>query len=336
MVQANQSIKFTVAQLGDLNRADAEHSVIIASGVQRAFEFEMYPKRFPIDVNRYKLPNTGLDLETAAQDVLRRFKWPRPLILLTSHPYSDSDYGHKSEYFFYAGGLYNDDVTIISSYLWDNLPGARPLQPYLLFEFADLMLDRLTDLTSHSETRGCLFDYCDDPKDIDLGFENGPLCNSCEQITYKELRSGMLSLEQLASVRKLYNRAVGKKVCFVVMPFKRELRPTYDAISSALKDEHWTVIRADEIGRPRRITDAIMQAILTSDLVVADLTGTNPNVFYELGAAHAIGCDVILLTQETSIPFDVTTEQTIFYRMTKRGIQELTQTVRRLAGSGRA
>jgi hypothetical protein len=55
MVQANQSIKFTVAQLGDLNRADAEHCVIIASGVQRAFEFEMYTKRFPIDVNRYKL-----------------------------------------------------------------------------------------------------------------------------------------------------------------------------------------------------------------------------------------------------------------------------------------
>ena len=137
-------------------------------------------------------------------------------------------------------------------------------------------------------------------------------------------------------MRKLFNRAVGKKVCFVVMPFKRELRSVYEAISIVLQEQHWTVIRGDEIGRPRRITDAIMQAILASDLVIADITDSNPNVFYELGVAHATACDVILLTQERTIPFDIANERTIFYKRNPQGIQELIDNLKRLAGSGRA
>ena len=94
------------------------------------------------------------------------------------------------------------------------------------------------------------------------------------------------------------------------------------------------MIRADEIVHPRRITDAILQATLLSDLVVADLTGSNPNVFYELGLAHASGCDVIMITQESKIPFDVTTESTIFYKPHEKGFRELERQLHRLVGTG--
>ncbi|MEW6212609.1 MAG: hypothetical protein AB1631_30065 [Acidobacteriota bacterium] len=144
-----------------------------------------------------------------------------------------------------------------------------------------------------------------------------------------------MTIEQVASVKKLFNRAIGRKVCFVVMPFKQGMRPVYDSIAMALREEQWAVTRADEIALPRRITDSIMEAISMSDLVVADITGNNPNVFYELGVAHAIGCDVILLTQDERIPFDISIEKAIIYKPHQRGREEMVKKLKHLAGSGR-
>jgi len=254
---------------------------------------------------------------------------------LTSAPFSDRDYGTDPEYFFHSmTGVNNDDVALISTYLWEHLPGRRRVQPFLLYELAETALDWCIDIPCHDETRGCLCDYCEDPKDIDRGFELGPFCNSCEQHIEHELRLGTMGAEQIASVRRLFNRAVERKVCFVVMPFRRELEPVYEAIGSVLRDKGWTVVRADEIERPRSITDAIMQAIFMSDLVVADLTGNNENVYYELGVAHTVGCDTIILTQETSIPFDIKTEQTVFYKNNKPGIAHLVNRLKKIAGRG--
>jgi hypothetical protein len=175
-----------------------------------------------------------------------------------------------------------------------------------------------------------LLDYCFDFEDIDAVFKSEGLCGRCQRDLDAKLRHGEITLEQTAAALKLFNRTCDRKVCFMVMPFRRELKPIYQAISQALSEKGWIVRRADEIVRPRRITDAILQAILTSDLVVADLTGSNPNVFYELGLAHAIGCDVILLTQENRIPFDVSTESTIFYRPHKKGLNALLERLQRL------
>jgi hypothetical protein len=281
-------------------------------------------------------PNSGIDLEAAARPLIKKIE-PRPLILLTSAPFTDQDHGKIPEYFFFlSSNVVEDDVIILSTYPWDHLPGKRRLEPFILYQLATIILDSLTDLYHHDDTRGCLFDYCEDPKDIDRGFELGPLCNSCGHKVNNQLRGGSMEIEDYASAIKLYNTACGRKVCFVVMPFKRELKPVYDTICEVLRKDHWTVIRADEIGRPRRITDAIMQAIFTSDLIIADLTGNNPNVFYELGVAHAIGCDVILLTQEQTIPFDIITERTIFYKKTAQGIKELASNLHWLASGKRS
>ncbi len=329
-------MNFTVAQFGDLKRAEVEHILETASSIQRVFEFELYAQRFTLNTNRYKLRNRGIDIEAAARPLLKKLKMLSPVILLTSAPFTDQDHAQFPKYFFYSGAVGDDDVSIISTYPWEHLPGKRKLEPFVLYELAQLVMERCTVLSYHSETRGCLFDYCEDPIDIDQGFKFGPFCDSCEQSLGIQLRSGDLNHEDFASAKKLYNRATGKKVCFVVMPFKRELKPVYDVIGNVLQKTQWTVQRADEIGRPRRITDAIMQAILTSDLIVADLTGNNPNVFYELGVAHAIGCDVILLTQERTIPFDIATERTIFYENSPQGIQELAIKLKWLASGRKA
>jgi guanylate kinase len=93
--------------------------------------------------------------------------------------------------------------------------------------------------------------------------------------------------------------------CFVLMPFREELRPVYeDHIAKVCKDLGISVSRADQIFSASPIMEDIREAVLTARYIVADLTDFNPNVFYELGICHALGKQVILITQNPNVPFD--------------------------------
>jgi nucleoside 2-deoxyribosyltransferase len=66
-------------------------------------------------------------------------------------------------------------------------------------------------------------------------------------------------------------------------------------------------LRADDVYRPGVILQDIIRGIIESDVIVADITPTIPNVFYELGYAHALQKPTILLAnrQIEKLPFDV-------------------------------
>jgi len=66
------------------------------------------------------------------------------------------------------------------------------------------------------------------------------------------------------------------------------------------------VFRADDIAAPGKITDQIMEAIGSSDAIIADITDTNPNVMWELGYAQALEKPVVILNQDVEqSPFDL-------------------------------
>jgi hypothetical protein len=76
----------------------------------------------------------------------------------------------------------------------------------------------------------------------------------------------------------------------------------------------YEVVRADEISEPGTINLQVLKRIVDSEIVIADLTGTNPNVMYELAIRHAIRKPVILLISNgEKIPFDIAAERAIFY-----------------------
>ncbi|MFZ1102237.1 MAG: pentapeptide repeat-containing protein, partial [Hyphomicrobiaceae bacterium] len=82
-------------------------------------------------------------------------------------------------------------------------------------------------------------------------------------------------------------------------------------------------IRGDEVSG-RIILQDIWQKINESAVIVADLTASNPNVFYELGIAHTIGRDVVPIAQVGQrVPFDQTPFRTIFYRADNEGMRPL-------------
>jgi len=122
-----------------------------------------------------------------------------------------------------------------------------------------------------------------------------------------------------------------KKTAFVIAPIgerKSEIRRWSDEVSKSLiepiaKKLGYTAVRADQISRTGLITNQIMSHIFNDALVIADLTGYNPNVFYELGVRHTIQKPVIILIDaEDKIPFDLTNSRAIKLHKDWSGLDE--------------
>lgn len=102
---------------------------------------------------------------------------------------------------------------------------------------------------------------------------------------------------------------------FVLMPFASEFDDIYEyLIQGALSDAGFIVSRADDIRNQRNILADVVQAITNCDLIIADISTANPNVYYELGLAHAFGKPVILLAQDIDdVPFDLQSYRILTY-----------------------
>lgn len=104
-------------------------------------------------------------------------------------------------------------------------------------------------------------------------------------------------------------------LCFVIMPFSKPFDDVYRAIIvPSVRQAGLEVMRADEMFTPGSIMEQIRSAIQQSRLCVADLTGRNPNILYELGIAQTLGKPCILLTQDMKdVPFDIRQYRVIQY-----------------------
>ena len=108
------------------------------------------------------------------------------------------------------------------------------------------------------------------------------------------------------------------KVCFVLSPIGGEnssIRKRADNVLDHIirpAAPGYTVVRADKIAAPGHITTQIFHHVLEAPLVVADLTGHNANVFYELAVRHVVRKPVIhMIDAAEPIPFDVAPQRTI-------------------------
>ncbi|WP_127580520.1 hypothetical protein [Paenibacillus koleovorans] len=117
---------------------------------------------------------------------------------------------------------------------------------------------------------------------------------------------------------------------FVIMPFDEELSSLY----LHLKERFCEVAyfqRADDLLNQQNILKDIVQPIFKADLILADLTGLNANVFYELGLAHAFRKNVVLVTQDISeLPFDLRSYRVIEYSTHFAKIKSFEENISRL------
>lgn len=117
----------------------------------------------------------------------------------------------------------------------------------------------------------------------------------------------------------------GKIRCFIVMPFSLEWSDdVHQTLSGSCKALAVQPMRGDDVFTPTDILVDIWQSINVADFVIADITGRNPNVLYELGIAHTLAKPVLIISQSAGdIPIDLSTRRIIIYGQTDSRWQEM-------------
>lgn len=110
------------------------------------------------------------------------------------------------------------------------------------------------------------------------------------------------------------------KTCFFIAPIGEpgsEIRRRSDRIlkyivAPVVAQCGYTALRADQISEPGLITTRVIQHVIDDPLVIADLTGPNPNVFYELAIRHAVRKPLVqIIRRGEQLPFDVAGMRTV-------------------------
>ncbi|MXO46874.1 hypothetical protein GRI69_01185 [Erythrobacter vulgaris] len=115
-----------------------------------------------------------------------------------------------------------------------------------------------------------------------------------------------------------------KPFAFVLMPFSKEFSDIYKLGIQETATECGVVAeRVDEQRYSETMLERIYRQIKDADFIIADMTDRNPNVFYEVGYAHALGKLVTLLTQDANdIPFDLKHHRHIVYGKSIQSLKE--------------
>ena len=123
------------------------------------------------------------------------------------------------------------------------------------------------------------------------------------------------AVEALEQREQSSRQQTGPKKVYVVMPFAKEFIDVYTyGIRKVAKDLGFVSDRADDIEHNDAVMKVVLERICEADAVVADITGRNPNVFYEVGYAHARERPVILVCRKgEDVPFDIRSHNYIAY-----------------------
>lgn len=116
--------------------------------------------------------------------------------------------------------------------------------------------------------------------------------------------------------------------CFVLMPFAGRYDEVYETIVEAIQGPELNFVcsRADELFGGGHILEDILRLIGTAEVVIADVSERNPNVFYELGIAHMAKDleNVLIITQDLDdVPFDLRHYRCTKYEQSNPGLRQL-------------
>ena len=127
-----------------------------------------------------------------------------------------------------------------------------------------------------------------------------------------------------------------KKRCFIITPIgndndsiRRHIDGIIDAAIKPALEPDYEVVAAHKITETGTITKQIIKEIYQDELAIANLTGNNPNVMYELAVRYCLGKPVLTIAEKgTSLPFDVMPERTIFYINDPQGSLDLKEAIK--------
>ena len=112
-----------------------------------------------------------------------------------------------------------------------------------------------------------------------------------------------------------------QKICFFITPIgepgspqRKRADQVQRYILREVLSRKYKIVRADELAHPGSVTHQIISLLYNADLVIADLTGSNANVAYELAVRHAFNkVSIHIVDKADHIPFDLKDERTIVF-----------------------
>lgn len=122
-----------------------------------------------------------------------------------------------------------------------------------------------------------------------------------------------------------------EKICFIVTAIGEsgtETRDRADEVFSYLigpvcEELGYKPVRVDQVDAVDNINESIINYLKTAPMVVADMTGHNPNAFYELGFRQALELPLVPIIQiGNKLPFDVISQRTVFYNLSVGKIEQ--------------
>lgn len=131
-----------------------------------------------------------------------------------------------------------------------------------------------------------------------------------KEIAPEFAQSNLLEESGTISTKGIDNEEISSfsRELFMLMPLHYPFEMHFElAIKPAVESLGYTISKANDNLKTGTVIEQIKDSIKRARLVVADVTERNPNVFYEMGLAHAYGKEVLILTQRTDdVPFDIT------------------------------
>jgi len=168
------------------------------------------------------------------------------------------------------------------------------------------------------------------PSDL-ISKEKDERTQAISQISLNYIDSEVRRIEKemnLIQISPIFGPAeyeIDPRLAFVLMPFKKDLTEVYEnLVKPTIEKEKFGLVckRADDIKSNRAIIQDIWKSICEARVIIADLTGLNPNVMYELGVAHTLGKESIIIyrkDEEIRFPFDLAHIRRIEYKNTPVG-----------------
>lgn len=129
---------------------------------------------------------------------------------------------------------------------------------------------------------------------------------------------GVFAVSEAQVQVSAFSANIERPMAFIVMQFSSPYNEVYsDVIKKLCEESRIDAVRADEIYGPGIIIKDVVDRIAKSQIVIADISPTNPNVYFEVGYALALGKPIILLAQrrgpEAPLPFDLSAFRVLFY-----------------------
>ena len=194
---------------------------------------------------------------------------------------------------------------VYKHYRGENIPD----EPF----FANALLDTFRiPQEKHDEFKSIFFESLDDARLTELHADKRRVLDVSQGAGVDADTAGTLKrLEKSVTLQE-------GDSCFVMMPFSVPVGAYYGTIYEvAIKRAGLRPVRADDdMFATGKIVDQVWTGIQAAKVLVAELTGRNPNVFYELGLAHALQKPVVLVSSnEKDVPFDVQHIRVIYYNV---------------------